>query len=95
MDGERMLHVIAYDVSDDGRRTRLASLLLDYGDRVQKSVFEAKLTREELKALLARAAKYLEEDDRLRVYRLCQGCARHVASLGRQPDPAAEGCIIV
>jgi CRISPR-associated protein Cas2 len=31
--------LIAYDVTDDGRRTRLAKVLSKYGDRVQYSVF--------------------------------------------------------
>jgi len=32
-------YVIAYDIPDDGRRARLARLLLSYGDRLQYSVF--------------------------------------------------------
>lgn len=32
-------YVVAYDVSDDRRRTRLAHRLQAYGDRVQYSVF--------------------------------------------------------
>lgn len=31
--------LVAYDVPDDGRRTRLADALSAYGDRVQYSVF--------------------------------------------------------
>ena len=38
-DAPRM--VIAYDISDDRRRLRVAKLLLSYGDRVQYSVFVA------------------------------------------------------
>lgn len=34
------LHIAAYDVTDDARRVRLAKLLLRYGTRVQRSVFE-------------------------------------------------------
>lgn len=42
--------LIAYDIPNDGRRTRLAKKLLSYGDRVQFSVFvadcrQAKLVR--------------------------------------------------
>jgi CRISPR-associated protein Cas2 len=91
----RMRYLVAYDVSDDGNRLRLANLLLDQGDRVQKSVFEAEMTREELQEFLARAAKYLQEEDCLRAYPLCERCRREIACLGKQPDPAPEGLLIV
>lgn len=90
-----MKYLIAYDIQDDGNRLRVSTLLLDHGDRVQKSVFEAELTREELKEILGKAAKYLEEEDSLRVYPLCQACAKRIASLGRQPEAPPEGCVIV
>lgn len=32
-------YLIAYDISDDRRRLRIADLLLAYGDRIQFSVF--------------------------------------------------------
>ena len=78
-----MRYVIAYDVEDDGKRTHLSSLLLDYGDRVQKSVFEADLSPDELAKLLERASKYLDEQDSLRAYPLCQQCARGIHNHGR------------
>lgn len=31
--------IIAYDIPDDRRRTKLAKILLGYGDRIQYSVF--------------------------------------------------------
>lgn len=37
-------YVLAYDVPDDRRRTRLAKVLSQYGDRVQYSVFVADLS---------------------------------------------------
>ena len=41
-----MQYVISYDLADDGRRNRLASALLDFGARVQESVFVANLDDE-------------------------------------------------
>lgn len=32
-------YLIAYDIPDDRRRTRVAKKLLEYGDRIQYSVF--------------------------------------------------------
>lgn len=33
-------YVIAYDIPDDSRRDKVATLLVSYGERVQLSVFE-------------------------------------------------------
>ena len=41
-----MFVVVAYDIPDDRRRTRVAKVLEDYGDRVQYSVFEMNLDTE-------------------------------------------------
>lgn len=35
-----MMHVLAYDVTDDRRRTKLHTALKDFGTPVQRSVFE-------------------------------------------------------
>jgi len=83
----RTRYVIAYDVESDANRTRLAGLLLDYGDRVQKSVYEADLSREDVKEILKKAANYIDVGDSLRMYPLCGGCLGGVRMLGRtSPD---------
>jgi CRISPR-associated protein Cas2 len=76
--------VIAYDISDDRRRTRLARLLLDYGDRLQHSVFEADLTPDDIERILRKARPLLDEDDSLRIYVLCAECVLRTRSLGRE-----------
>jgi len=37
-------YVVAYDVADDAEREKVAKILQGFGDRVQKSVFECRLT---------------------------------------------------
>ena len=44
-----MLIVVSYDVPDDRRRTRLAHILKDFGERVQYSVFECRLDERALR----------------------------------------------
>ena len=39
----KRLYAVAYDIPDDTRRIKLASLLKSYGERVQLSVFECYL----------------------------------------------------
>ena len=41
--------VIAYDISEDRRRARVAAVLQAYGDRVQRSVFIATLEPDRLR----------------------------------------------
>ena len=43
----RRFFIVSYDVSDDRRRTRIAKTLLDFGDRVQFSVFCCQLSPRE------------------------------------------------
>ena len=90
-----MRYVISYDIEEDRTRTRLANLLLDYGDRVQKSVFEAELTADALTELLAKATRELGAEDNLRVYPLCGACAERVQNFGCPVEVLEEGPRIV
>lgn len=54
----RRLYLIAYDISDDKRRTRVFETLKDHGEHVQFSVFFCELSPPELvrlRSLLAEA----------------------------------------
>ncbi len=79
-----MRYVIAYDVSDDRRRARVAKRLEAVADRVQGSVFEADLNDKALARLLEQLDKAIEaETDGVRVYRLCGDCAGVVKIIGQ------------
>lgn len=54
--------LIAYDVPQDRRRTRLANVLASYGDRVQYSVFVADLTPVRIARLRRAIGKVIEDD---------------------------------
>lgn len=70
-----MLFVVSYDIPDDRRRTKLAHALKDFGQRVHYSVFECHLDEAGLAALRRRALKLIaEEEDSVRIYRLCGEC---------------------
>ncbi|HPN34203.1 MAG TPA: CRISPR-associated endonuclease Cas2 [bacterium] len=71
-----MLLIISYDITDDKKRTRLAKKLKDFGPRVQKSVFEADVHKQELDKLFSVLSKVeLDQDDSIRLYRICSQCA--------------------
>lgn len=81
-----MLILVSYDIPDDRRRTRLAHVLKDFGERVQYSVFECLLKEEQLDRLRARLAALIEPaEDSVRIYRLCAECAARleIHGLGR------------
>ena len=80
---ERSFYVLAYDIPDDRRRVKIAKLCESTADRVQGSVFEGYLTRQELKGLLKKLERILvKEDDCLRVYQLCAECRKKIITRG-------------
>ncbi len=90
----RRLHVIAYDITEDAPRARLAKYLLDFGDRIQHSVFEADLDEDDIERILGRARQLIEDTDSVRLYPLCADCAARVRALGRE-GPLDAGDLIV
>lgn len=78
-----MLVVVSYDIEDDKTRTRLAHKLKDFGPRVQYSVFEADVSRQELPALYNMLTQVeLGADDSIRVYHFCEACFKKVKIWG-------------
>jgi len=67
--------VVAYDISNDKRRTKLHNVLLDYGTPVQYSVFECLLEGEQLAQMKQAVARVIRpRKDQVRYYHLCQQC---------------------
>ena len=78
-----MFYVVSYDIPDDKRRLRAAKVLLEFGIRVQYSVFECLLQEDQRQDLADRLASVIElTDDRIRIYPLCANCKQEVALLG-------------
>lgn len=82
-----MLYLISYDIGVDRRRAKVAKLLEGFGQRVLESVFECDLEARAYGALRQKLARRLRpaEGDRLRIYRLCAGCASQVEVIGDGP----------
>jgi CRISPR-associated protein Cas2 len=85
-------YVICYDVVNDRRRRKLASILDDFGVRVQDSVFEAVLDRALLDKCIRAIGKSLHPgEDRLSIYPLCRACERRRIDLGLAACAAPPG----
>jgi CRISPR-associated protein Cas2 len=87
------MHVVAYDISDDGRRLRLSRLLEGYGVRVQYSVFECDLTAPQHRRLLRELARLMVAGDAVRIYHIAN-VERDVLVLGGPAPHKAAGVII-
>jgi len=72
-----MFIVVAYDISDDKRRTRLHKSLKRFGHPVQESVFEFHLNATELLRLKDFVNRVIDpETDQVRIYFICESCRR-------------------
>lgn len=91
-----MFHVISYDIPDDKRRLKVAKVLLDFGSRVQYSVFEAFLDDTLLEKLRDRLEKIIfPKEDRLRIYRMCKDCEKGIEVMGLGEPPEDPDVYIV
>ena len=91
-----MKYVIAYDLADDRRRSRLVSLLLNYGSRIQESVFFADLEENLYVEMMERAGRVIEpEADVMHVFALCAACLERKAVVGKGRVPEYKEYYIV
>ena len=96
-----MLVVVSYDVSTEtkeGRRRlrRVAKACLDFGQRVQNSVFECVVDPEQWTRLKLRLLdEYGPSEDSLRFYFLGSKWKARVEHFGAKPSVDLEGPLIV
>ncbi len=85
--------IAAYDITDEKRLTRVAKVMLDYGVRVQKSIFEITVTNTVFQELKRRVeAIIVTEEDGVKYFPLCEQCAGTVEIIGQGQftDPDSE-----
>ena len=71
LESDRQFILIIYDIVDNKRRTKFAKLLEGYGKRVQKSAFEAMITENLYRKLLAEIPHLIDNtSDTVRVYKI-------------------------
>lgn len=98
-----MLVLVAYDLSNDRTRRRVAKLLSGYGTRVQRSVFECHLSKKERGHLEDRLAACLDDapvagplgSRSVRLYVLCARCRPKARFFGpREPSTDPPACFV-
>jgi CRISPR-associated protein Cas2 len=80
-----MLMVFAYDIARNRNRARVAELLERELARVQKSVFEGRMTKVAAERLGRRAGLELAPGDSLRIYAVTPVGLKHSQSFGALP----------
>lgn len=70
-----MRYVICYDISSQERRRRVSECLEGYGDRIQRSVFEAVLDAALFDSCLSGLTDLIDPvEDSIAAYALCAAC---------------------
>lgn len=78
-----MLYIISYDIESDRKRKKVSGILVEYGIRVQYSVFECLLQRSELRALYAKIKPLVsEKTDSVIFYPVCLKCSAKKTVIG-------------
>lgn len=86
MPEELHLYVVCYDVTSDRIRTRLANDLMNFGARLQGSVFEVRVTHSRFEDLMRMlGAVQLDDDDSIAVYPIHVDAARKIVYFGKEP----------
>ncbi|RMD59185.1 CRISPR-associated endonuclease Cas2 [Candidatus Parcubacteria bacterium] len=94
-DARRTLYVVAYDIPNNRRRTKIHKLLSGYGEWTQYSLFECYLSDKELLQLRHRLEPLLDaKKDSVRFYPLCASCASKVDTVGSE-KPREKKTIIL
>ncbi len=80
------LYIVAYDIPNDKRRTKVHKALCGFGEWTQYSLFECFLDARELVRLRAMLDDLLKpQEDSVRIYPLCEACKDAVQTIGSKP----------
>ena len=90
-----MFIVVCYDISDDGRRSKVGKILEGFGNRVQKSIFECDLQLKQVQKMKQKLTRVLKDEDSLRYYHLCGQCVSRIEVVGGLPVSKEEPYFVV
>lgn len=93
MEAKKFIVLMIYDIVDNKRRNKMVKCLETYGVRVQKSAFEALLTRKQYDKMLRESSALIDEAvDSLRVYVLDDIIDVYTWGIGERKE---SDCIIL
>ena len=86
-------YVVVYDITANGERTKIARLLKGYGFRIQKSVFQCRLTRAWNRELIEKIEKLGIKTGFVRIYRLDYSSRK--TDIGQEAPNKDDGCAYI
>lgn len=92
-DDGKVFVLIIYDIIDNKQRVKLAKFLQGYGFRIQKSAFEAVITKKKYHKLLEEIKQFITSKDSVKIYKIIG--KGQVTSYGIQTDNNVEEIIII
>lgn len=92
-DPNKKLVLIIYDIIDNKRRNKMVKHLESFGNRVQKSAFEALLPSNKYRDMIKGIMEIIENEDNVRIYRL--NSSNEVLLLGTGDTMYEENVIII
>lgn len=90
---DKVFVLVIYDIVDNTKRIRFAKHLQGYGNRVQKSAFEAVIPKKKYEKLLREIPAYVAKEDSVRVYRISG--RGQVSAWGMKNDLEEEDVILI
>lgn len=88
--------VVAYDVTHDGRRQRVANALSRHGDRVQRSVFIVRVPDGGASTLAEEINHIIDPStDSVHMVLQCACCEDRIVQLGQAVVPPLADCWVV
>lgn len=88
-------YAVVYDITSDKERRRVDKTLKGYGFRIQKSVFECRLTKRTKEELIGRLDKLAIKTGFIKIYRLEYATKNLSIGAGAEQSPDAGHAFIV
>ncbi len=87
-----MFYFVCFDIVDDRARRKVAKVLKEYGQRVQKSVFECSYLNEKKFLKLSQRIEDLidNSEDTVRYYFSCSKCLKKFEYTGIGQEPSVK-----
>ena len=92
-ESDKVFVLIIYDIMENKKRVKLAKLLQGYGFRIQKSAFEAVITKKKYKKLLSVLAPFGNREDSIRVYKIIG--KGQITNIGKPMENKQEDVILI
>lgn len=93
VENDKVFVLIIYDICENKKRLKLVRLLQGYGFRIQKSAFEAIITKKKYKKLLQELLFFKSSEDSIRVYKIIG--KGQVINIGKETDQEQEDIVLI